>query len=275
MKALILAGGFGTRLRPLTYRIPKCLLPINNKPIIMHQLELLDSFDEIILATNYLEEEIMAFLKERGIENVAINNEPEPLGTAGAVKNAERLLGKEFLVMNGDIITNCNIDDLLEDGPNAISVTHVEDISRYGTVISDERGRVSEFREKEDNRIPGWINSGLYYLNEDIFDHIPKGRFSSLERELFPFLAKESKLRAIRNDGYWHDVGTKDDFINTNISLAGTDSVIGDGCSIKGSEIERSVIMDNCVIENSRIRNSIIGPNNRLMNISVENDIVS
>nr|HOP09223.1 nucleotidyltransferase family protein [Candidatus Methanofastidiosa archaeon] len=194
MKALILAGGFGTRLRPLTYRIPKCLLPINNKPIIMHQLELLDSFDEIILATNYLEEEIMAFLKERGIENVAINNEPEPLGTAGAVKNAERLLGKEFLVMNGDIITNCNIDDLLEDGPNAISVSHVEDISRYGTVISDERGRVSEFREKEDNRIPGWINSGLYYLNEDIFDHIPKGRFSSLERELFPFLAKESKL---------------------------------------------------------------------------------
>ena len=273
MKALILAGGLGTRLRPLTYKIPKCLLTINNKTILEHQLELLEKFDEVILATNYLENKIKNYLSDINVSNVIINNEPERLGTAGAILNAREILGKEFVVLNGDIITNFNIGSLLDSGPNSILVQRVDDISRYGNVIF-EGNKVHKFREKADIHSPGWINAGLYYLDRKIFDFIPMGRPVSIEREVFPALSKEGKMKVVMNDCYWHDVGTKDDFINANLSLSGKDCVIGRNCKVTDSIISRSVIMDGCDIEDSSIIDSIIGPNNNISGANVENKIM-
>ncbi|MBN1786759.1 MAG: NTP transferase domain-containing protein, partial [Candidatus Methanofastidiosa archaeon] len=246
MKAIILAGGFGTRLRPLTYNIPKCLLTIDNTTILEHQIRLLRSFDEIILATNYLEDKIRAHLKRAGVKNVIINNEPEPLGTAGAVLNAKDLLDDEFFVMNGDIVTDCRVEDLMTEKENAILVHRVSDISRYGNVAFGEDGTVMEFREKEEKHLPGWINAGLYRLKSDIFGMIPSGRAVSLEREIFPILAREGRMDAVRNTGYWYDVGTRDDFINANLSMAKRNYVLGRGSSVLDSTIKRSVIMDGC-----------------------------
>ena len=275
MKALILAGGFGTRLRPITFNIPKCLLKVNNKTILEHQLDLLSSFDDIILATNYLEDKIWDFLRKRNIDHVSINNEPEPLGTGGAIRNAEELLGKEFLVMNGDLITNCNIDKIIAKGTNTILLHEVDDVSRFGKAIFDNNGLITDFKEKEDVHIPGWINAGLCYLNNDIFKYIPKDKFVSLEREVFPILVREKNLKMVKNDGYWYDVGTKDDFIKTNLALANSDKVIGINCNIKNSMLFNSVIMDGCTIEDSTIKDSIIGPNNKISNMKINNEIIS
>jgi len=275
MNALILAGGFGTRLRPLTYRTPKCLLTINNKTILEHQLNLLEPFDEIIMATNYLEDQIKDYLNKNKIENVTINNEPQPLGTAGAILNAKELLDDEFMIMNGDIILDCNIEKILRNRSNSMLIHNVSDVSRYGSVFFNKDGKITHFKEKEIVHVSGWINAGLYYLNSCVFDYIPGNKFVSLERDIFPILVEDNGIKAIKNDGYWYDVGTKDDFINANLSISGNDCVIGHECSIIDSNISQSVIMDNCVIENCSVTNSIIGPKNVICNLNIENKIVS
>ena len=187
MKALLLAGGFGTRLRPLTFTRPKHLLPIANKPHVEHVFDLLirHGIDEMVLLTSYLADafsEVIASARDRGL-HVEVTHEPEPLDTAGAIKNAETLIGGQtFFVFNGDVLTDVDLTRVLDfhrsrEARATIVLTPVPDPSAYGVVPTDERGRVLGFIEKPP---PGeaptnLINAGIYVFEPSVLERIPAG----------------------------------------------------------------------------------------------------
>ncbi len=248
MKALILAGGLGTRLRPLTYTRPKHLLPIANVPHIEHVLALLrrHGVDSVVFMTSYLAEafdEVVARARAIGVR-VEVTHEDEPLGTAGAIKHAEPFVEDErVLVFNGDILTDTDLGALVgfhEDrGAEAtILLAPVEDPSAFGVVPTDPTGRVLGFIEKPP---PGeaptnLINAGVYVLEPSILERIPAGEVWSAERQLFPGLVDEgARLFAAATDRYWIDIGTPDKYLRANLDelagacrLAATASVTGD-----------------------------------------------
>jgi mannose-1-phosphate guanylyltransferase len=233
--ALILAGGLGTRLRPLTYSRPKHLLPIANRPHISHVLDLLErhGIDEVVLLTSYLAEAFAATRAEaeaRGM-TVHVTHEAEPLGTAGALKNAESLVGDEtFLAFNGDVLTDCDLGEVLrfhraKNAVGTILLTPVEDPSIYGVVTTDENDEVTGFVEKppRDEAPTNLINAGVYVFEPEALERIPQGVVSSSERELFPDLvAARAGLYALATDAYWMDIGTPEKYLGANLdALAG------------------------------------------------------
>ena len=235
MKALILAGGFGTRLRPLTFTRPKHLLPIANRPHIEHVFELLraQGVDEAVLLTSYLAEafdEIVVTARERGM-TVHVTHEPEPLGTAGALKNAEPFVGEgTFLAFNGDVLTDVDLGEVLDlhrsrGAVATILLTPVEDPSAYGVVPTDEDGRVRGFIEKPpaDEAPTNLINAGVYVFEPSVLGRIPAGEVWSAERTLFPELVAEgAPVYALGTDAYWMDIGTPEKYLQANLdALAG------------------------------------------------------
>jgi mannose-1-phosphate guanylyltransferase len=234
LKALILAGGFGTRLRPLTYSRPKHLLPIANVPHIDHVFDLLQrhEVDEVILLTSYLAESFAApadRAAQRGLK-LEIAHEKEPLGTAGALKNAQSLVGTEtFLAFNGDVLTDVDLKEMVnwhkETGAEATLVlTSVEDPSAFGVVPTDSDGRVLGFIEKPapDEAPTNLINAGVYVLEPRILDRIPAGRIFSAEHELFPAVVTDGAMYARGSDAYWMDIGTPEKYLQANLdALAG------------------------------------------------------
>ncbi len=235
MKALILAGGLGTRLRPLTFTRPKHLLPIANRPHIEHVFDLLLEHEvtDAVLLTSYLAEtfeETVRVAEFRGLQ-LELTHEAEPLGTAGAIKNAESLLGDEtFLVFNGDILTEADLTSIIgwhrDRGAEAtIVLAPVDDPSAFGVVPTDDVGRVLGFIEKPP---PGeaptnLINAGIYVFEPGVLDRIPPGEVWSAERQLFPGLVEEgAALYASAIDAYWLDVGTPGKYLQANLdTLAG------------------------------------------------------
>jgi mannose-1-phosphate guanylyltransferase len=234
MKALILVGGLGTRMRPLTYTRPKHLLPIANRPHLEHVLDMLVASDvrEAVLLTSYLAEAFASVQQgafDRGV-NLDVTHEVEALDTAGALKNAEMLVGDEtFLVFNGDILSDIDLRPVVEwhrsrSAEGTIVLTPVEDPSAYGVVPTDDRGKVFRFIEKPP---PGeaptnMINAGVYVLEPSIMERIPAGRRYNAERELFPELAANGSLFALPTDAYWMDIGTPEKYLQANLdALAG------------------------------------------------------
>jgi mannose-1-phosphate guanylyltransferase len=217
--AAILAGGYGKRLRPLTERTPKPLLPVAGKPIIVHQIEWLKSygFDEILVMTGWLKERIIEELGSGSKYGVTIvySVEDEPLGTAGALKNASGILSKRerFLVLNGDIITNINpriLFDNLNGGVIAVMAA-VQLKSPYGVLEIDENNLIRGFREKP--ILEGyWINAGVYAMRPEIFEYVPER--GDLEKLVFPLLASKGLLKAVKYDlrkYYWRSIDTHKD----------------------------------------------------------------
>ncbi len=232
MKALILAGGFGTRLRPLTYTRPKHLLPIGNRPHIEHVFDLLQrsGVDHVVLLTSYLAErfqDTVALASERGL-TVDVTHEAEPLGTAGAIKNAEELVGDStFLVFNGDVLCDFDLETLIDlhrarQAVATIGLIPVDDPSAFGVVPRDPDGRVQGFIEKPP---PGEaptndINAGIYVMEPEVLERIPPGKEWSAERSLFPDLVDEGhSLFAQRMKGYWMDIGTPEKYLAANMDL--------------------------------------------------------
>lgn len=230
MKALILAGGLGTRLRPLTYTRPKHLLPIANVPHIQLVLDQLAGAGvlEVGLLTSYLAsafDSVVEGARRRGM-TLQVAHEDEPLGTAGALKNAESLVGEEtFLAFNGDVLTSADLDALLDfhranRAEATIMLTPVEDPSAFGVVPTNESGRVQGFIEKPSRgQAPtNMINAGVYVFEPSVLERIPPGRVSSAERELFPALVSEgARLFAWPTDSYWLDIGTPQSFLRANL----------------------------------------------------------
>ncbi len=229
MKAAILAGGYGKRLRPLTSDRPKPLVEVAGKPIIVWQIEWLRShgITEIVVLAGYLYTKLIEYLGNgsRFGVRIAYVVEEEPLGTAGALKNAEHILRKEdyFIVVNGDIITNLDplqlVKTVSERSEVIAGIAAVPLRSPYGILKIDEHGRILDFVEKPVLR-EYWINAGVYAMKPDIFDYLPEK--GDIEKTAFPRLARERKLIALRySDVFWRSIDTYKDVEEVSRELQG------------------------------------------------------
>jgi mannose-1-phosphate guanylyltransferase len=280
--AIVLVGGEGTRLRPLTYDTPKAMLPIANRPFLEHQFEHLrrHGVDRIILACGYRPDAIRAHFGD-ALEYVV---EAEPLGTGGAIAFAARGLEETFVVANGDVLTDLDLTELVvlhrDRGARMTLALHpVDDPSRYGVVVTGPDGAVTAFVEKP---APGeadavTINAGTYVVEPDMLELIPPGRAVSVEYEVFPLLIGAG-LYARSFEGSWRDIGTPASYLAANLEWMPegglvdpsahvaegadvTDSVVGPGCRIEaGARVSESVLLAGAVVaEGKTVQNRVVG----------------
>lgn len=211
MKAVILAGGFGKRLRPLTESIPKPLVEIGGKTILERQIEWLGNNDvkEIILCIGFLKDKIIEYINNEKNNTISLKYviEKEPLGTGGALLNSKELLKgeEEFIVMNGDIITDLDPSELKKKMNKNIGVLSLIPLrSQYGIVDVDNNGKITQFKEKPIIS-EYWVNAGIYMLNKEIFNYLDEK--SSIEKDAFPELVNENKLAAIKfREQFWKSI---------------------------------------------------------------------
>jgi mannose-1-phosphate guanylyltransferase / phosphomannomutase len=298
VKAVIMAGGEGTRLRPLTANAPKPLLPLVNRPMMVHVLDLLKrhGFDDIVVTVAFMANAIRNYFGDGSEFGVRMTyaTEETPLGTAGSVRNAMRHLTERFLVISGDVLTDVDLSAMVkfheEKGAVAtIGLAHVENPLEFGIVITREDGSVERFLEK-----PTWgqvfsdtINTGIFVLEPEIFDYITPDKPVDFSGEVFPQLLDESRpLYGAITGGYWEDVGTLDAFISVHrdildgkvqVNVPGfelNDGVwLGEGAEIHPEAKLRGpvVVGDNCRIE----AGATIGPYAVLgMNVRVRSEAV-
>ncbi|XP_059679230.1 mannose-1-phosphate guanyltransferase beta isoform X1 [Gavia stellata] len=226
MRALILVGGFGTRLRPLTLSRPKPLVEFCNKALLLHQLEALRQagVSHVVLAVSYMSEALGAAMREQeqrlGIR-ISLSHEKEPLGTAGPLALARDLLaedGEPFFVLNSDVICEFPFAALARfhrqhGGEGSLVVTRVEEPAKYGVVVSEaDTGRICRFVEKPRVFVSNKINAGLYIFSPGILQRIQL-RPTSIEKEIFPAMAQEGQLYAMELQGFWMDIGQPKDFL--------------------------------------------------------------
>jgi len=225
MKAVIMAGGEGTRLRPLTSNCPKPMLPLANVPMMEHIVDLLKrhGVKEIVVTVAYLANQIRTYFGDGSEFGVSISyaTEDEPLGTAGSVRNAKDLLDERFLVISGDVLTDIDLGEIVRvheerQALATIGLVAVDNPLEFGIVITREDGSIERFLEK-----PTWgqvfsdtINTGIFVLEPEIFDFIPDGRAVDFSGEVFPaVLAAGRPLYGAVSEGYWEDVGTLDAYV--------------------------------------------------------------
>ncbi len=303
-KAIILSGGWGTRLRPLTCTMPKTLIPIVNVPLMERIIKQLTKagIKEIILAVNVMSEQLKNYFGDGSKWKITIHytDEKEPMGTAGAVKLAEDLIGNDnFFMFNGDIITHFDFSKILKvhlnyGGLGTISSYIVEDPRRYGTLVIDNNNRIVNFLEKQNlndsvsGTKPMPINAGIYILESEVLSYIEQGRPVSIEREVFPVLAQEDQLYAYEISGIWKDVGLPEDFYFGNMMVLNKifqeydkdqNKLIGIGCKIgQNVEIIPPIALDQNVIigDDSKLGpNVIIGKDSKISaNSEISNSIL-
>jgi NDP-sugar pyrophosphorylase family protein len=224
LKAVLLVGGAGTRMRPLTYVIPKCLLPLGGQPLIQRTIRYLEGYGikEFVLCVAYLKKQVIDAIgdgKELGV-SVVYAEADSPLGTAGQLKTAQPYLGETFLAMNGDIITDLNIGHLIKshhegNGIATIAVKKYGVKIPYGHITVDQDSRIVAFAEKP--TISYLANAGVYVMEPKILSYIPGGRQSSLETEIFPsLLSKGERINSYFEEADWADVGSMADFERVN-----------------------------------------------------------
>jgi mannose-1-phosphate guanylyltransferase len=228
MQAIVLVGGEGTRLRPLTAEVPKPALTLVDRPFLAYVVEWLarHGVDEVVLACGFLPDVLREALggEEHGGARLTYVVEPRPRGTAGAIRFAAEALGERleerFLALNGDVLTDLDLGALLraheERGARATIALHpVEDSAAFGLVRRGADGAVEEFAEKTGEPVPGEVNAGAYVLERSVLDLIPAGREVSIEREVFPRLVGEG-LGALVLEGYWMDIGTPQRYLQAS-----------------------------------------------------------
>lgn len=303
IEAVILVGGEGRRLRPLTDTRPKPMMTLVDRPFVTHQLDQLRRFGvtDVVFSCGYRPEALQEHFGEGQGVGMRLRYvvDPVPLGTAGAVKNAEPLLrGDRILVLNGDILTDLDLSDLVArhmaaDVSGTIALTPVDDPSRYGLVRLHPDRRVEAFIEKPPAEAlrpgePFLINAGTYLLERDVLDLIPPGAPCSIERDLFPVLASGGRLSGFPSESYWRDIGTPESYLQAHLDvLAGAvqtespigerylgpgasvapDAVVTGGSSVGGSSVvgggasvEGSVIGAGTSIGSAtRVRGAIVG----------------
>jgi mannose-1-phosphate guanylyltransferase len=221
MQAVILVGGLGTRLRPITYDVPKALVPLRNRPFMGYMLDFLKSggLDGAVLSVGYLPTPIREYLAECDLEGFSVDYavEDRALGTAGGIKNAACYLrgGGPVVAVNGDVLSGLELKRLIEkhqetDALATITLTSVEDPSAYGLVEVDHDMVVHRFIEKPaaDEATTSLVNAGIYVLEPEVLEMIPRGQEVSIERAIFPELQAMGRLRAYISSSYWRDIGT-------------------------------------------------------------------
>jgi mannose-1-phosphate guanylyltransferase len=289
VKAVILVGGEGTRLRPLTYSTPKTMVPILNRPFLEHMLKYMKShnIDDVVLALCYLPDHIRDYFGDGSGHGVKLTYavESSPLGTAGAVKNVAQHLDETFFVFNGDVFTDMNLTAMLEthrkkSAKATIALTSVDDPTMYGVVETDTNGRIKRFVEKPKHEAvtTNMINAGTYILDPDLLQYIPANQSYMFETGLFPLLLKRGDpFYSFTSHGYWIDIGTPEKYMQVNADLlAGAIAAdfpgsahsknvwVEEGCKIHPkANIEGPVVIGrSCIIEaQAHIKGpSVIGP---------------
>jgi mannose-1-phosphate guanylyltransferase len=282
VQALILAGGEGTRLRPLTYTTPKPVMPLAGRPFLSFMLDWAHSHgvDEVILSCGFMSDGVKRVLGDiyDGMRLRYVVEE-EPLGTAGPVRLAldEGVLADRLIVLNGDVLTDLDLTAELaqhaDTGARAtLALYPVEDTASYGVVPTDAEGRVEAFLEKSEGEAPtNRINAGSYVIDRDVIESIPAGRPVSFEREVFPALVGDG-LYGYAAEGYWIDIGTPDRYLESTWDLlAGrvesklpprdeTGSLVDESCLVSGAHIgPQSVLGAHCSVgSDSRIERAVL-----------------
>lgn len=284
MQAVLIAGGLGTRLRPLTLTRPKSLLPLVNRPLILHVLDRLPaSVDAVLVAANYRTEQLREFFRQEDIgKRVEVIRERRPLGTAGCLKNLEDRLSGTFLAFNADVVSSLAVESLVAEhhrngGLATIALAEVDDPSAYG-VVAMKGDRITRFVEKPPNgEAPSnRINAGAYVFEPELLKAIPKGGPTSLERDVFPKVIRKG-LFGFRFSGYWSDVGTLENFLRaTEILLREQGSevsqrahfapsatpvkplAVGAGSSLDGRVGPVVTVGRNCVVGRARLSRCVL-----------------
>ena len=216
-KAVILAGGEGTRLRPLTLSTPKALLDVNGKTLTEHLFDILkrSGITEVVLSVCYLADKVKDYFKDGSRFGMRISyiEEKTPMGTAAPFILMKKT-DEPMIVMNGDNLFDVDFEEMEKQHIKnkalaTIALTKVDDISRFGSVEFDEDGkRILAFKEKQDKRIPGWISSGYYIMEPAVFDVVKGKKHAMLETDVFPVFAEQEKLYGFKDNGLWFDTGT-------------------------------------------------------------------
>jgi mannose-1-phosphate guanylyltransferase len=298
MKAIVLVGGEGTRMRPLTETIKKELLPLVDRAILDHTLDRLvrHGVEEVVMSSPYLEASFEPFIQaRRGSPGITWITEEQALDTGGAIVHALDRVGDEpFFVLNGDVVTDLDLSALVEfhldrRAVASIAVTHMDDARSYGLVVSEPDGRLREFREKPEEPIPGTINAGTYVLEPAALGSWQRGERVNIEREIFPVLiGRGEPVYSFLSGAYWMDTGTPQRYLQAHFdaldgrmhglhydapfvapsAIADPDAKLGrlvvaaDGVRIAArADVDRSVLLERSVVgEGAHVTGSILGP---------------
>jgi NDP-sugar pyrophosphorylase family protein len=299
MKAIILVGGFGTRLRPLTNHIPKNIVPFCGVPFLAYQFELLKKvgIKDITFSLGYKPDQIRKVFGDGRKYGVKLHYvvEKSPLGTAGAIKNAERFVkGGPAVILNGDILTDLDLGQMISFHKSRKSIAtlglvEVKDPTAYGLVLTGPGNHITRFVEKptQEEAVANTINGGVYIFEPEVFDYIPQGVPHSAERALFPHLLRmKAGFFGFVWKGYWQDIGTPEKYLTSQWdvlkgdfpvlvkAVKGSDGVwkgkgvkVAPGAKVAGP----SILMDGCVLEEGADLQaySVLGPKCRMGKNSV------
>jgi mannose-1-phosphate guanylyltransferase len=303
VRALVLVGGEGTRLRPLTLSAPKQMLPVAEVAMIERVLTHLapHGIDSVTLSMGYRPDAFLAAFPDDRCAGFHLDYavEPEPLDTAGAIRFAARHAGVDetFLVVNGDVLSAVDLSALVafhrsSGGEGTISLTPVDDPSSFGVVPTDDKGRVTAFVEKpaRDEAPTDLVNAGFYVLEPDVLERIPDGRRVNIERETFPAMAARGALFALASDSYWTDTGTPDLYLRANLHFVNGDGgappapgarrTDGGGWAVGGPVLHAevgpgSLVGDAAYVgKGATVRRSVIGAGSRVEGATVEESVL-
>lgn len=304
-QAVIMVGGKGTRLRPLTETCPKPALPVLDKPCLMYLIESIAraGIKEVILACGYRSQQLVDTIgdgSELGIE-ITYSFEDEPLGTAGAIKKVENRLGDTFIAANGDVFAEINVIEEISEHFSSgaavtLSLTPVENPCEFGIARVGNDGRIIEFKEKPrpEEAFSNLINAGVYVLEKKILDLVPDNTQYDLSKELIPRLMDGGeRIQGYRLNGMWRDVGRPSDLIGANLTAAEkrfsnedwskhdvSDTVIkgpfflGAGSKISDSSSESSVILEDCTVSRGRLNGSLVMRSCKIEGADIRNSVL-
>lgn len=303
-QAVILVGGFGTRLLPLTRTRPKPVMPVLDRPFLHYLIQSMAEagITEVILACGYKSDVLAEKLgngQDLGI-TISYVDEDTPLGTAGAIKNIESRLDPVFVASNGDTLNFVDVKSQIETHLNTgadvtLSLSEMEDVSSYGVVVMDDTGRITAFQEKPKpgEEISHMVNTGLYVMNRSILSFVPENTFFDLSKDLYPILLKEKKkMQGHPAKGIWIDIGKPHDLIMMNQVMADTlyknkdwngfadnsmitgSSYIGKESTLDSSVLTDSIISRGCTVKDSKLKGTLIMERCTIQKADISNSIV-
>lgn len=300
-QAVLMVGGMGTRLRPLTLTRPKPILPVADSPCLKHLIGMFarSGIEEVVLAVGYKSQQFVDAIGDGSDMGVRIvySFEDEPRGTGGAIKLVEDRLDDVFVAVNGDVYAEMDVRREIDvhidnEADITLALTPVDNPCDYGTACPDETGRIREFREKPkpEDVISNLINAGVYIVNKDMLKYIPEEGMYDFSKDLIPLKTKEGfRIWGWRYDGIWMDVGRRTDVIRANLTVAGSipgnngsvsDSELsgvvytGKGSVVEGSRIVDSVVMKGAVVRNSDLTGTVVMPGARIEDATVSDSII-